>query len=278
MKTGARNQGKLRTLYRSVRRKARIWFEWTASGLQLSLWIRNATGPHGEPDARWHNAVLRNRGQVDNAIQQVRKLGLPVIADSPKNWDSLAALDLILRRTGRASRIFDAGGELYSMILQWLYMYGYRNLSAGNIAFAESVRKGPISFHHADITDTGLESCCFDAITCLSVIEHGVDMRAYFREMSRVLKPGGILITSTDYSETPVDTRGQSAYGVPIHIFSRQEVEDAMGIAGEFGLVLLAPLDLASDESVVTWQGRNHLKYTFLVFSMRKMLNGQHAG
>ena len=39
-----------------------------------------------------------------------------------------------------------------------------------------------------------IEGESFDAITCQSVIEHGVDLEAYFREMARILKKGGHLI------------------------------------------------------------------------------------
>jgi hypothetical protein len=110
----------MRTIYRSIRRKAGTWLESSSFGFRRSL--RNkcgATGPHGYPDAPWHNAVLKNQKEVNNAISQVRTLGLPVMIDPPKNWDSLAALDLILRCTDKDDRIFDAGGELYSMILPW---------------------------------------------------------------------------------------------------------------------------------------------------------------
>jgi SAM-dependent methyltransferase len=265
----------IQTIYQSLRRKARIWLESSSAGFRLSLRIRNATGPHGYPEAPWHNAVLKTQEEADNAIRQVRKLGLPVMKDLPKNWDSLAALDLILRRTGKDARVFDAGGELYSMILQWLYLYGYRNLLAGNLAFQKPINKGPIVYLHSDITQTGFDGAVFDAITCLSVIEHGVSLRSYFREMARILKPGGVLITSTDYFETRVDTGGQRAYGVPIHVFDREEIIEAMEIAGEFGLTPLGPMELSSDEKVVSWRGRNQLRYTFVIFSLCKTANVQ---
>ena len=265
-------QGRIRATYRFLRRNARICLEWSNIGFQLSLRLRNATGPHGYPDAPWHNAVLRNQCEADNAIRQVRKLGLPVVKDPLKNWDSLAALDLILRRTGKDARIFDAGGELYSMILQWLYLYGYRNLSAGNLVFHNPIRKGPIVYHHSDITQTGLDSAVFDAITCLSVIEHGVNLRSYFREMSRLLKPGGVLITSTDYLDTRVTAGGQTAYGAPIHVFDRAELVEALEIASQSDLSPLGPLELSSDERIVNWKGH---RYTFVIFSLRKTANTQ---
>lgn len=260
----------MQKIYRFAKRKIYAWLGWSNFGFRLLLKIQyGATRPRGYPDAPWYNAVLKNQQEVDEAISQVRKIGLPVMQDAPKNWDSLAALDLILKSTGKNARIFDAGGELYSMILPWLFLYGYKNLSAGNLVFQKSIKRGTIIYHHSDITQTGFDSAAYDAITCLSVIEHGVNLRSYFSEMSRILKPGGILITSTDYFDTKLDTRGQISYGVPIHIFTREEIIEAIEIASQFGLIPMGPLDLNVGEKVVNWK-QYGLNYTFIIFSFRK--------
>jgi SAM-dependent methyltransferase len=238
------------------------------SHLLMKLYY-GVTGPHGYPDAPWTNGVLKKQEEVKASIDQVRKLGLPIRDDPPKNWDSLAALDLILRTTTSKARIFDAGGELYSMILPWLFLYGYRNLIAANLEFRKTTRRGSIVYEKADITQTTYPDETFDAITCLSVIEHGVDLNAYFREMSRLLKVGGVLITSADYWETPIDTRGQMEYGVPIHVFTKEEIIGALKLARQYGFGPLSPLDLASEEKVVHWK-EHDLHYTFVIFSMQK--------
>src|ERR1700674_1083405 len=227
------------------------------------------TGPHGLPAAPWANAVLQHQLQVAASLAQLRTLGLPPATDAPKNWDALAALDLILASTRRTARIFDAGGEHYSMILPWLWLYGYRNLIAGNLAFATRSTLGPIVYEHADITHTHYPDGFFDAVTCLSVIEHGVDLKRYFSEMARIIAPGGLLITSTDYWETPVDTRGQTAYGVPIHIFTRLEIEAALQLAQEAGFTALQEPDLKVTDRVVRWE-KPDLRYTYAIISLRK--------
>ena len=123
------------------------------SHLLMKLYY-GVTGPHGYPDAPWTNAVLKKQEEVKASIEQVRTLGLPIRDDPPKNWDSLAALDLILRTTTSKARIFDAGGELYSMILPWLFLYGYRNLIVANLEFRKTTRRGSIVYEKADITQT----------------------------------------------------------------------------------------------------------------------------
>jgi SAM-dependent methyltransferase len=210
------------------------------------------------------------------SMAQLRTLGLPPHNDTPKNWDGLAALDLILANSLRTARIFDAGGEHYSTILPWLWLYGYRNLTVGNLTFATRSTLGPIVYEHADITRTAYPDEHFDAVTCLSVIEHGVDLSHYFGEMARITAPGGLLITSTDYWETPVDTRGQSAYGVPIHIFTKPEILAALEVARQVGFEQTGELDLGVSERVVHWKDYD-LRYTFAIFSLRKQPHPRHS-
>ncbi len=227
------------------------------------------SGPHGHPDAPWPCAVLQSAKEVQESLEQVHRLALPPMDDLPKNWDSLAALDLILQTTNTRSRIFDAGGEWYSMLLPWLCLYGYKNLTAGNLVFDKRIRRGTIVYEHSDITSTKFSNECFDAVTCFSVIEHGVDLKAYFNEMSRIIRGGGILITSTDYYDTPIDTKGQEAFGVPIHIFTKDEITQALELATRYGFLLMSPLDLRSAKRVVHWK-QYDLRYTFVIFSLQK--------
>lgn len=242
----------------------------TDLGYRLYLRLRYGAGrPKGLPDAPWHNAVLKSRREWEEALSQVRSLGLPPHPHDPKNWDSLAALDSILAETDREARVLDAGAELYSAILPWLYLYGYRRLTGINQAFRRRIGRGPIRYEPGDLIQTSYPSNSFDAISCLSVIEHGVDLEAYFQEMARTLRPGGVLVTSTDYWEEPVDPRGQSAYGVPIRIFTQGDIEGALRMAREHGLQPTGPIDLGCAERAVRWE-RYGLDYTFVVFTLEK--------
>jgi SAM-dependent methyltransferase len=133
---------------------------------------------------------------------------------------------------------------MYSVLLPWLSLYGYRNLIGINLTFGKKVRRGPIRYEYGDITKTRFPAASFDAIACLSVIEHGVDVDLYFREMSRLLKPGALLITSTDYYDSPVETFGLKAFGVPIHVFGPKEIVQALETASSHGLEPVAELSL----------------------------------
>lgn len=218
------------------------------------------------------NATLRSRAEIEAAAAEARRLRLPRCLDSPKSWDSLGMVGEVLSRTTADSAILDAGAEKYSVVLPWLSLYGYRNLRGANLTFdrGASQRVGGIVYEHGDITATHYPDASFDAIVCQSVIEHGVDLAAYFREMARLLKPGAALLTSTDYWDEPVDTRGQHAYGGPIRIFTRDDLRSAFALAAGHGLRLTANVDLTTAERAVTWREFD-LSYTFVLFAMEKL-------
>lgn len=225
--------------------------------------------PKGRPAAPWQNAVLQSIAEAGAATAQAEALGLPGHDTATKNWDCLSALDTILSNTSKDAKILDAGAEVYSVIAPWLASYGYTDLTAINLTFRDKFKQGPIAYEYGDVTGTAYPAETFDAITSISVIEHGVDTARYFAEMARILKPGGLLITSTDYWETPIDTTGMSFFGAPVRVFTRPEIEELIEVARANGLILTGGIDLSCGERAVTWDDLN-LHYTFVVLTMRK--------
>jgi len=215
------------------------------------------------------NGTLKSRAEWTEAFQRGRRLHLPLHGGAEKNWDHLAAVSIILANTARSARILDAGAETYSNVLPALFLYGYRDLHGINLSFTAATRRGPIRYIPGDLTRAPYSDGFFDAITCLSVIEHGVSLPNYFREMFRLLKPNGLLITSTDYYPTRIDTHGQCAHGTPIRIFSRQDIEDALQLAQSIGFKLTGEVDLECEERPIRWEPFD-LDYTFLLFTLRK--------
>jgi len=226
-------------------------------------------GRRDVPRMDWPNKALQTQADVDTAIAEVKRLRLPIRDDPPKNWDTLAALHAVVSRTGPDAVVLDAGAEMYSRFLPWMYLYGYRRLFGINLVFDRTTRRGSIRYEPGDITKSRFADGYFDAIACLSVVEHGVDLNRYFAEMARVLKPGGVLVTSTDYFETPTDTRGLVAYGKPICVFNRAQMEEAIATAARHGLVLTGPADLTTRDRVVRW-AQYDLSYSFVVLTMTR--------
>jgi hypothetical protein len=94
-----------------------------------------------------------------------------------------------------------------------------------------------------------------------------MDTRAFFAEMSRILKIDGLLFVSTDYWGKPVNTHGKSAFHVPIKIFTKKGLNELIKVAGSFGLELVGPADLMCQQKVITFEG---LKYTFIYLTFKK--------
>ena len=223
--------------------------------------------------------VLTDAATWRRATAEAKRLRLPLHRDLPKNWDALGAvaavLDLVDDGT-RSARIMDAGSARYSPVLPWLRLYGF-GAAAGsligiNLEFGSQVTRDGVVFRSGDVTDTGLPTGHLDAITCMSVIEHGVPLEGFIAESARLLRPGGVLAVSTDYDQDPPDTTGKVIYGSQVHIFSPQEIRDLVAMADRHDLELVGTLDdraLSHTERPVHW-GRVDLDYTFILLTFRR--------
>ena len=218
------------------------------------------------------NTVLKTEQEVKESIENLKKLKLYPHGDQPKNWDCYRAFSFILNYRSQNSTILDVGSAEYCVILPWLELYGYSNLFGCDITFKEDFRKGKIHYSKQDLQKTNFKSGSFDFITSISVIEHGVDIHTYLKEMSRLLKPGGYILTSTDYWPEPIDTKGLYPYGKALgemKIFTRKDIEELVQIAQEYGLELTYPIDFSYKDKVVYWE-RVDKKFTFIFFVLRK--------
>jgi SAM-dependent methyltransferase len=219
------------------------------------------------------NGVLQSRAEWQAATERGKRLHLPLHRSPEKNWDHLAAAEAIASHTPATARVLDAGAEFYSNVLPTLFLLGYRELYGMNLGFTDRARRGPIRYLPGDITRTGFADGFFDAIACMSVIEHGVPLEPYFREMHRLLKPGGLLITSTDYFPEPVDVAGEAgkkmAHGAAVKIFTRGEAEAMIALAKACGFETTAEIELNCGAPAVRWDLYD-MEFTFLIFTLRK--------
>jgi SAM-dependent methyltransferase len=225
----------------------------------LSAWVVNQT-----------NAALRDDSATRTAEAVLRAAGLPTHPDRTKNWDTFLALHHAMTTIQQSEAILDAGAERYSAFLPALSRCGYCDLTGINLTFGAPQKADGITLRNGDITRTEMASQSYAFIACLSVIEHGVDVAAFLQECGRLLIPNGRLFLSFDYWEEPVDVRGQQAYGAPIRIFTRRDIDEILGWAGKAGLSIEGASDFRCNDRVVHWQ-RVDLRYTFANLLLRRV-------
>ena len=255
-----------RRLFRRIKSKALQ----SEIAYRLYLKLKFGTGqPGATPKLSLPNGTLKSEADWQRAFEEAKAAHLPLHRGDEKNWDHLAAAFAILGSTTTSARVLDAGAEFYSNVLPTLFAYGYRNLYGINLSFTEEAQRGPIRYLPGDITRTVFADGYFDAVACMSVIEHGVPLEGYLREMHRVLKSGGLLITSTDYYPTAIDTRGKMAHGAAIKIFTKPEIQEILRLAEEIGFERTGDIDLECSERPVRW-AEFGLEYSFVIFTLRK--------
>jgi SAM-dependent methyltransferase len=247
----------------------RILFPESKLTLYLDL-FKKGWRPFVKPPAQQSYAsVLTSKHECEQALSTLKTLGLPPHPDQPKNWDALIAVSEIVSSVDKDMAVLDAGGTLYSPILPWLFLLGYNNLQSIDLVFEKVIKRGPIRYYPGDLTSSSFADAQFSAVTCMSVIEHGVPINKYFKEMYRILKPGGYLITSTDYWEYPIDTQGAQAYGEAVTIFDKKAIKNVISSALKQGFELVEDVEFGCNEKVVHWETTG-LDFTFIIFKLRK--------
>jgi SAM-dependent methyltransferase len=217
------------------------------------------------------NGTLKRNSEWQEARAIVEAAGLPPYYKPPaKSWDALRACNCILSSASVSHPVLDVGGlPNYSFISTWLAHYGFQ-VDVINPTFTnDSIDAGgKIRYLCGDATRCPCADQHYGAVTCLSVIEHGIPLEAFFREMHRVLIPDGYLIVSTDFWHEGVDTANRRAFGVAVRIFTPQDIREIVSLAIECGFQPTGLIDFRCVETTVQWLGLN---YTFIDFGLRRL-------
>ena len=231
--------------------------------------------------------VLKSRSQINHARTELdrrrlsfskpwwqslmQQLGLAkriTVGDSVKSWDVLKTLQYIEARVPKESPILDVGAYA-SEVLCALHRLGYSNLVGVDLnpdlhlmPYANAIR-----YEVSDFMHTPFEAESFQAITAISVIEHGFDGHALLSEVSRILRPGGYFIVSFDYWPQKVNTSGVLFFGMDWRIFSEEEVRELLDEARKHELIPTGEIALQAEEKAISCAERD---YTFAWLTLRK--------
>jgi len=208
------------------------------------------------------------RPQLMGRAMKALNMDRPVVGDYIKSWDVLETVKFLEANTDRQAPILDIGCYASEVTLS-LYKAGFTNLTG--IDLDPNVSKMPlqdqIRFVVGDFMKTDFEDESFQAITSISVIEHGFNPAALLSETSRLLKPGGYFIASFDYWPEKIETAGIRIFGMDWLIFSKDDVDAMVSEAANHGLFPVGEMNHEGQERPIKFSG---FEYTFGWLALEK--------
>lgn len=215
--------------------------------------------------------ALRSQAEVESARASLVAWGSRHHPTPAKDWDLALFQERLERLTSPGSRVLDAGSASSPLLVN-LARRGWRDLWGVDfhLGSLDGLRHPAVRYLHGNLLRSPFPAASFDAVACLSVIEHGCDPQEFFGEMARLLRPGGTLLLSTDYwpsRESTAFVPRKHTFGLPWRIFSAKDVRALREVAAAAGLHAAGDWDLSADERVVTWNG---CRYTFLALEFTR--------
>ncbi len=178
-----------------------------------------------------------------------------------KSWDVENTLQLIAARLPQDAAILDLGAYCSEVPVSLARM-GYTNVHG--IDLNPEVRSMPradqVRYSVGDFKNMPFADASFDAITAISVIEHGYEPKPLFAEIGRLLRPQGLFIASFDYWPSKIDTGGTRFFGLDWLIFSDDDFKAMLVQAAQHGLRPLGEVRNTASEATVHCAG---FDYTF---------------
>jgi hypothetical protein len=144
--------------------------------------------------------ILHDKAELETCANIVKKIGVTV-ADASRVWD-IANVTMALKelKVPTNAKIIDLGA--YNDSSLWaLHLLGWNDLCGvdTNERIYDQPFYNKIRYLFADIENTHFPPNFFDAALCLRIPTHDTNIERFFREVSRLLKPGGYLIGTVDF-------------------------------------------------------------------------------
>ncbi len=205
----------------------------------------------GEQSPLLEFAVLREQSQIASADRELQQRGLldpppeaslrqriarrllhrPDPALVLKTWDVQRSLEAFVAGLDPDDAILDIGCFACEM-LPALKRLGYRKLYGIDLnpAVLGMPYADVIDYKVGDLLATPWPDGHFAGISAISVIEHGVPDDELCREVSRLLRPGGVFVFTTDYWPAKIPTT-ERMFDLDWRIFDATEIESLVATA-----------------------------------------------
>jgi len=232
-------------------------------------------------------AVLQNNDQIVEArlamqqhgrsalegrlVKLMRRIGLVrglPVGDMVKSWDVARTLDFIDTHLPKDARILDMGAFCSEVPVSLANM-GFTGVYGVDLNPNVKAMPHPerVQYSVCDFMRTPFPEGSFDAVTAISVIEHGYEPERLFAEVGRLLRPSGHFIASFDYWPDKIETGNTRFFDMTWLIFSEQDVKAMLEVAKIHGLGPAGDLYTQSAERAIHCMGYD---YTFGWLVLRK--------
>jgi len=212
-------------------------------------------------------------GTIETKAKQIAtrlRLGNPLImGDFVKSWDVLRTVQFLEDKLQKNDPVLDIGCYA-SEILVSLHHAGFTNLAGVDLnpRLQNMPDFGSIRYVEANFMHTPFEDASFNAVTSISVIEHGFNPAELAREMGRILKPGGYFVASFDYWPDKVDTGDTRYFNMDWLIFSKEDVASFLVEAEKHGLYPAGDMSFTAQDRAIE-HGGYHYTFGWLVLQKR---------
>lgn len=183
------------------------------------------------------NEFLQSKNQVDVAQQFIRSNGWAEHPCPWKNWDLMHVLPML-----RNGNLLDMGA-CGSWVLENFKRKGFTGMAVGIDLLEVTNKVEGVDYFKEDLQKTHFNSHVFNQITCLSVLEHGVNPCKCLRECERLLTLNGRLYITFDYHGIK-QYSGRKDWN-PL---SQDEIEDMIEFAYSIGLCLATKMEWTVQE------------------------------
>jgi SAM-dependent methyltransferase len=208
---------------------------------------------------------LRARTEIEKCTQYLFENGLASHAVVCKDWEIAHIISDL-----SDGNLLDMGSS-DSYILKNAVIKGIKGEKYGIDLRLPNVPLASVKYLIGDLLKVPLPAAYFDNITCLSVLEHGVDIRRFAMEASRLLKEKGTLYVTFDFWD-PKTSANMRLYGLEWNIFDRNEVHRLVAECKNQGLDLTEDIDWTVEKPLIdaNYWAPAKVGYTFGMLSFTK--------
>lgn len=213
-----------------------------------------------------HESALSNH--FARILWRLRLSKKPPVGDYIKSWDVNLTLRFIKENIPKKAAILDLGSFCSETPIA-LAQSGFENVHGIDLnpRLFDMPFSGKVKYRIGNFMNTFFEADSFEAITAISVIEHGYNPDLLFSELGRLIKSGGYFIASFDFWPEKIKTGNTNFFGLSWTIFSKEEVESMLKIADSHGFFPFGEIQIESQDRPIHCRGFN---YTFAWMVLKK--------